>query len=204
MTSESSDPEGETARAVEPHDADEQREPDRLVAPLAAQSAPIGPYTETAAAQPAPMPALPAPPRRRPLRRLLSTLAFVGALVLVGYVVYSGVQNLVGGNLFHERIAETEAEIEQLRIQASQLAALIAYLDSDAYIERTAREDLGMVRPGEEAFAVHASARSSLEIRRSPWWANLLPDSATEQFSLFLEDDSGLSAAQPIGAGPGE
>ena len=129
--------------------------------------------------EPAPIPDA---PRRRPIRRLLSTLAFLGALVLVGYVVYSGVQNLVDGNPFHERIAETEIEIERLQIQTKQLAALIAYLDSDAYIERTAREDLGMVRPGEEAFAVHAPARSGLEIQRSPWWANLLPESAAMQF----------------------
>ncbi len=128
-------------------------------------------------------------------------LAFAGALVLVGYVVYTGVQTLVDGNPFHEQIAETEAEIEALRVQAKQLAALIAYLDSDAYIERTAREDLGMVRPGEEAFAVYAPARSGLEIRRSPWWANLLPDSATVQFSVLLEEFSPSSDTDLNGSG---
>lgn len=180
--------------------ASDSSEPGREQAPDDGSSGPhaaatrsstaAGPFSRPAAepAPPQPAPARPAErPRRRPIRRLFSTLAFVGALVLVGYVVYTGVQNLVDGNPFHERIAETEAEIVALRAQAKQLAALIAYLDSDAYIERTAREDLGMVRPGEEAFAVHAPARSGLEIRRSPWWANLLPDSAADQFSILLE-----------------
>lgn len=181
MTSESSDLEREPSGSAEPRNSGVESRP---VRPRAAATSPSGPFAEPApeASLPESAPAWPAPPRRRPLRRLCSTFAFVGALVLVGYVVFSGVQNLVNENPFHDRIAATEAEIQQLQVQAKQLAALIAYLDSDAYIERTAREDLGMVRPGEEAFAVHAPARSGLEINRSPWWANLLPESAATRY----------------------
>lgn len=106
---------------------------------------------------------------------IVRRIAFVGSLLLVGFVVFSGVEGLVQANSLDDRIASTKAEIEELRSDADQLAALVAWLDSDAYIERIAREDLGMVRPGEESFAVHAPQRGELEIISSPWWANLLP-----------------------------
>ena len=205
MTSESSDPEREASGSAEPRDSGVESRP---VQPVAGATASSGPFAEAApapeASPPEPAPALPAPPRRRPLRRLFSTVAFVGALVLVGYVVFSGVQNLVNENPFHDRIAETEAEIQQLQTQAKQLAALIAYLDSDAYIERTAREDLGMVRPGEEAFAVHAPARSGLEISRSPWWANLLPESAATQYGGLPGDNVADESLARVGGAGGD
>ena len=106
---------------------------------------------------------------------IVRRIAFVGALLAVGFVVFSGVEGLVQANSLDDRIASTQAEIEELRRDADQLAALVAWLDSDAYIERIAREDLGMVRPGEESFAVHAPQRGQLEIVSTPWWANLLP-----------------------------
>ena len=105
-------------------------------------------------------------------------MAFIGALLLVGFIVFSGVEGLVQANSLDDRIASTRSEIEELRRDADQLAALVAWLDSDAYIERIAREDLGMVRPGEESFGVHAPQRGQLEVTRSPWWANLLPEGA--------------------------
>ena len=112
------------------------------------------------------------------LRWLVRRVAFITSLLLVGFVVYSGVAGLLQANSLDSRIIDTRAEIVELQRDADQLAALVAWLDSDAYIERIAREDLGMVRPGEEAFGVHAPRRGQLEITRSPWWANLLPEEA--------------------------
>lgn len=117
-------------------------------------------------------------PRPAALPWIVRRIAFVGSLLLVGFVVFSGVEGLVQANSLDDRIASTKAEIEELRSDADQLAALVAWLDSDAYIERIAREDLGMVRPGEESFAVHAPRRGQLEISSTPWWANLLPKNA--------------------------
>ncbi len=121
-----------------------------------------------------------APSQRRrsaALPWIFPRVVFIASLLLVGFVVYSGVEGLLQVNSLDEHIVETRAEIAELRRDADQLGALIAWLDSDAYIERIAREDLGMVRPGEEAFAVHAPGRGQLEVNRSPWWANLLPES---------------------------
>lgn len=124
-------------------------------------------------------------------RSLLSWLwrriAFVGSLMLVGFVVFSGVEGLLQANGLDDRITQTRAEITQLRQDAAQLAALVAWLDSDAYVERIAREDLGFVRPGEESFAVHAPQRSQLAIERSPWWANLLPDDGSQTVNAAPE-----------------
>lgn len=129
-----------------------------------------------------PAEALPPKPRRSPtpapLPWLIRRVAFISSLLLVGFVVFSGVEGLLQANSLDSRIIETRAEIAELQRDSDQLAALVAWLDSDAYIERIAREDLGMVRPGEEAFGVHAPRRGQLEITRSPWWANLLPEGA--------------------------
>lgn len=114
---------------------------------------------------------------RAALRRLVPMLAFMATVALVGWVIYSGVEGLLRSNALEARIAETQQEISQLQCEADQLAAMVAWLESDEYVERTAREDLGLVRPAEEAFAVHAPPREGLSIVRSPWWANLLHES---------------------------
>ena len=116
-------------------------------------------------------------PRRAVLRRGLPMLAFVATVALVGWVIYSGVEGLLRSNTLEARIAQTQQEIADLQCEADQLAAMVAWLESDEYVERTAREDLGLVRPAEEAFAVHAPPREGLSIVRSPWWANLLHES---------------------------
>ena len=163
-------------------------------APRALRGAPIPAITEPEPAEPEqPPPEAPAEPvvelpAAEPAqaaapslaRRALPAVVFVGVLVLVGYVVFSGVQRLLESNSVSARIAETQAEIDEFQRQAAQLQALIAWVGSDAYIERIAREDLGMVRPGEQAFSVHAPVRPGLEIRRSPWWTNLLPEESEE------------------------
>ena len=138
---------------------------------MAAEAAPAPPEADS-------RPAIEGPERRaeRPRRRVASALIFAGVLALVGYVVFSGVQRLLDSNSVGTRIERTEAEIDELEREAGQLRALIAWVGSDAYIERIAREDLGMVRPGEQAFAVHSPERPGVEIRRSPWWINLLPE----------------------------
>ena len=114
---------------------------------------------------------------RSPLRRAVPMLAFAATVALVGWVIYSGVEGLLRSNTLEARIAETQQEIADLQCQADELAAMVAWLESDEYVERTAREDLGLVRPAEEAFAVHAPPREGLSIVRSPWWANLLHES---------------------------
>jgi cell division protein FtsB len=86
------------------------------------------------------------------------------------------VDGVINNNSIDLQIAALQEEIADLQWDADQLSALVGYLDSDEYIERTAREELGFVRVGEEAFAIDAPLRIGLPITRSPWWSNLLPE----------------------------
>jgi len=118
----------------------------------------------------------PSAPKPRRIATLLRVVVFAAVLSAVGYLVFDAVHGWVDADGLDARVAQTQQEIVDLRVQADQLAALASYLDSDEFVERIAREDLGFVRAGEEAFAVEAPARPGLRILRSPWWANLLPD----------------------------
>ena len=108
-------------------------------------------------------------------RRILPLLLFFAALAVVGYFVFTAMDGVVSTNALDDRVVALRGEIDDLRWDADQLDAIVAFLDSDEYVERVAREELGLVRVGEEAFAIQAPLRPGLEILRSPWWANLLP-----------------------------
>ena len=116
-----------------------------------------------------------APPIRL-RRRITPLLLFFLALGVVGYLVFSAVDGVVNTSGLDAQQAALRAEIADLQWQAEQLSALVSYLDADEYIERTAREELGYVRPGEESFAIEAPLQPGLLVQRAPWWANLLPD----------------------------
>ncbi len=143
------------------------------VDPFAAETAFSTPPAPGAAdARPSPIDAF---PRRR---RLTPLLLFFGALALVGYFVFTAMDGVVNTNTLDARVVALGEEIDDLEWQADQLEALVAFLDSDEYIERVAREELGLVRVGEEAFAIQAPLRPGISVFRSPWWANLLPHPA--------------------------
>lgn len=107
-------------------------------------------------------------------RRLGPLVLFFVALGLVGYFVFDAADGFVNADVVDSRVAELRSDIDELEWQADQLSALVAFLDSNEYIERTAREELGLVRPGEEAIAIEAPTQPGLRIVKSPWWANLL------------------------------
>ena len=170
------------------------------VDPFAAETAFSKPPSPGAAdARPSPIEAF---PRRR---RLTPLLLFFGALALVGYFVFTAMDGVLNTNTLDARVVVLREEIDDLEWQADQLEALVAFLDSDEYIERVAREELGLVRVGEEAFAIQAPLRPGINVFRSPWWANLLPHPATQLETVAYPgddagDDStgGGTAAPPI------
>lgn len=140
-------------------------------------------------------------PRRRGLMPLV---LFFAALALVGYFVFTAMDGLVNTNALDARVASLSEEIDDLEWQAEQLEALVSFLDSDEYIERVAREELGLVRVGEEAFAIQAPLRPGIDIARSPWWANLLPhppDSTAEPAPPAPTPPTQAPEPAPIGAG---
>lgn len=89
------------------------------------------------------------------LRKKAAILASI--IVVVGLVVGSlfGDRGLLQLVSQRERADALAREIEQLKAENSRLAADIAALRSDpAAIERLAREELGLVRPGETVFVI--------------------------------------------------
>lgn len=65
-------------------------------------------------------------------------------------------------------IAQTEAELDALRAERAGLEARIAELDADDHIELIARAEYGLVKPGEEAYAVLPAPEPPIEL--PPLW----------------------------------
>lgn len=61
-------------------------------------------------------------------------------------------------------LAETSVELHELEAQRSALEQRVAELDSDDQIEEIARSQYGLVRPGEEAYAVLPAPEKPVEL----------------------------------------
>lgn len=86
--------------------------------------------------------------------------------IVVGVLVLLGVTALVGDNgvlaLWHLRgeVATVDREVRALEAENERLSRAIADLqENPAVIERIAREELGLVRPGERVLRFPRSAR---------------------------------------------
>ncbi len=77
----------------------------------------------------------------------------VGSVVLVG-ILFVAVFPTRTYLTQRRDLAATERRLEVLSAQNDELAARARSLDTDAEIERLAREQYNMVRPGEEAYAI--------------------------------------------------
>lgn len=89
------------------------------------------------------------------LRRKAATLASIIALVALIVGALFGDRGLLHLLDQRQRAEALAHEIEELKAENAQLAAEIAALRSDPRaIERIAREELGLVRPGETVFLV--------------------------------------------------
>ncbi len=97
------------------------------------------------------------PPPRGRFRAILgyASLALVVLLILAGF---RGFRDLT---LAKEREARLEAEIEQAEEEIVRLTHMIERLRSDpVLLERLAREELGMVRPGDVVVLVEPEAEA--------------------------------------------
>ena len=90
-------------------------------------------------------------PRRRLTPRFFGILA---ALVLLCYMCYGYVDGFVKITQLRRAIQEVRREVAVLQARNEQLRAELQRLNSDAYIERVARERLGLVMPGETSYVV--------------------------------------------------
>lgn len=106
----------------------------------------------------------------------------VTALVVIYFLVSGGLQAVRSYQLGQEE-GRREEELRQLQERYRRLEALRDYLNSDEYIETVAREQLGLVRPGEQGIVVIAAAPTPTpepgpDGEASPsqdlWWEDLI------------------------------
>lgn len=76
--------------------------------------------------------------------------------------------------------AETSAQLAELRAERRALEERVAELDSDAEIERVARSEYGLVKPGEEAYAVLPAADQPIELPSMWPFGDIAPGTAPE------------------------
>jgi cell division protein FtsB len=86
-------------------------------------------------------------------RKLLArALLVVGALAVL-YVAAGGVHGLVGWRRLSRDVGELERQVRHAEVMIDSLEREIVRLRTDtAFIERTAREKLGMVRRDEKVY----------------------------------------------------
>ena len=96
------------------------------------------------------------------------------ALSLVGLFLYATVQTAAQSYRLHREERALELEVGALRQQRAELEGLVTYLGTDEYIEAFARQQFGLVRPGEVAVEVRAPDGTG-QVRRpgERWWEAL-------------------------------
>ena len=84
---------------------------------------------------------------RRGIRPLIVSVVLVGILFLFVFPARTYLEQ-------HRRLAATEQRLRVLSQRNSELTARVQRLNTDAEIERLARERYNLVKPGEEAYAI--------------------------------------------------
>lgn len=120
--------------------------------------------------------------RDAPVRRRRARLAPVMAVLLLGALAFTVTGVFPFRQLFQQR-QQVELATEQLEILAEENRTLeeeIAALGTDQEVERMAREQFGLVRPGETAYTVivpEGAAAEAVEEQREvddrSWWERI-------------------------------
>ncbi|MGZ4139261.1 MAG: FtsB family cell division protein [Actinomycetota bacterium] len=119
----------------------------------------------------------------RAQRVVMTPRGAILALLLVG-VLFSSVYPIKRYFAVRTSIAQLQREDRSLDQRQQELEQRRVQLQTDAEVERIAREDLGMVRPGEVAFAVvQPSVQPSTPARVAP--AGLLDPTQIPAPSFF-------------------
>lgn len=74
--------------------------------------------------------------------------------VLIFWIVFVFGKGFFRNYLLHRKIAQLNHEIQAVRMRNEQIRQDIARFNSPEYIERVAREELGLVKPGEIKYII--------------------------------------------------
>jgi cell division protein FtsB len=122
-------------------------------------------------------------------------VALVMLLLMLSLVIHFVNQVLQSAHLEAERAA-LATEVAQLEAENQQLLGAVEYVESDLYVERVAREELGYAREGEtvvlprfvEPTPTPLPATPAVPLLPSPtpqpnwqgWWESFFPEGHTE------------------------
>lgn len=105
-------------------------------------------------------------------------LILAGTALIAVYFIVTGAVNAIRAHQLREQESRLEADIRDLQTRYGRLQALRDYLNSDEYIESVAREELGLVKRGEEGIVVISSVPAPTpgpdEGQPSLWWDVLI------------------------------
>ena len=110
------------------------------------------------------------------LPRISSTRIVLGVTaIIVGYFLVMGAVTALRSSQLGDREDRLRAEISELQQRYGRLEMLREYLGSDEYIEAVAREQLGLVREGEDGIVVISTGPSSSPDPEESelWWQML-------------------------------
>lgn len=80
----------------------------------------------------------------------LTKIIIIVEFALVGYLVYSLTKNVYNGYQVDKYIEEFETKNAQIELENRQKTDDYLYFTSDEYIDKIAKQNLGLVNPGEE------------------------------------------------------
>lgn len=90
--------------------------------------------------------------KQKPRRRLKYKLGGPGLifLIILGFIFYSFGGQMVEMYNVQDEMKNIKVQMQELQAKNVELRKQVEQLSSDAYIEREAREKLGLVKPGEK------------------------------------------------------
>lgn len=101
------------------------------------------------------------------------------AILLLGLFAYAFLQTAAQSYRLRETERTLFDEVQGLRQQRAELEGLAAYLESDEYVEAFARQQFGLVKPGETLVVVDAPTTSGTARRPGErWWEALFDTEA--------------------------
>jgi cell division protein FtsB len=101
-------------------------------------------------------------------------MVIVVALLLLGLFAYAAVQTAAQSHRLREEERQLIAEINELQTRNAELRGLSDYIQSDEYIEAFAREQFGLVMPGETVVEVKTPPKAeATRAAGEEWWERL-------------------------------
>jgi len=69
--------------------------------------------------------------------------------LLLGLLLYTSSDNLVRIWGMYQEIRELEKQLAEMEAENERLAEMVRLMETEAWVEQAAREELGLVKPGE-------------------------------------------------------